>query len=163
MHFVATIGRNDPCPCQSGKKYKKCCLPAHEARAAEQRKAHEQRHAVERPDVAAVVRALAPLLALDDDDGLDELSNSAVDLANHGRFDEALAVCARLQAEFPDVVDGLERFAMVHAKMGHHALAADFYRQAFDFVNDPSRRDDYDEHDYYREQADKQQRLADPV
>jgi len=20
------IGRNDPCPCQSGKKYKKCCL-----------------------------------------------------------------------------------------------------------------------------------------
>lgn len=23
-------GRNDPCPCGSGKKYKKCCLPAHE-------------------------------------------------------------------------------------------------------------------------------------
>jgi hypothetical protein len=22
------IGRNDPCPCGSGKKYKKCCLPA---------------------------------------------------------------------------------------------------------------------------------------
>ena len=20
------IGRNDPCPCDSGKKYKKCCL-----------------------------------------------------------------------------------------------------------------------------------------
>lgn len=20
------IGRNDPCPCQSGKKYKKCCI-----------------------------------------------------------------------------------------------------------------------------------------
>jgi len=25
------IGRNDPCPCGSGKKYKKCCLPQHEA------------------------------------------------------------------------------------------------------------------------------------
>jgi hypothetical protein len=24
------VGRNDPCPCGSGKKYKKCCL-AHEA------------------------------------------------------------------------------------------------------------------------------------
>jgi uncharacterized protein len=24
----ATVGRNDPCPCGSGKKYKKCCLPA---------------------------------------------------------------------------------------------------------------------------------------
>lgn len=161
MQFVATIGRNDPCPCQSGKKYKKCCLPVQEARAAEQRRANDQRNAVERPDVAAVARALAPMLAFDDDDELDELSNSAVNLANDGRLDEALAVCARLLAEFPDVVDGLERSAMVHAKMGHHALAADFYRQASDFVNDPSRRDDYEEHDYYREQAEKQQRLAD--
>ena len=23
-----TIGRNDPCPCGSGRKYKKCCLEA---------------------------------------------------------------------------------------------------------------------------------------
>lgn len=23
----ATISRNDPCPCESGRKYKKCCLP----------------------------------------------------------------------------------------------------------------------------------------
>lgn len=23
---VAKVGRNDPCPCGSGKKYKKCCL-----------------------------------------------------------------------------------------------------------------------------------------
>ncbi|WP_295815019.1 SEC-C metal-binding domain-containing protein, partial [uncultured Nitratireductor sp.] len=22
------VGRNDPCPCGSGKKYKKCCLQA---------------------------------------------------------------------------------------------------------------------------------------
>ena len=21
------VGRNDPCPCSSGKKYKKCCYP----------------------------------------------------------------------------------------------------------------------------------------
>ncbi|MGQ0525498.1 MAG: SEC-C metal-binding domain-containing protein [Betaproteobacteria bacterium] len=29
-HFRKTpkIGRNDPCPCGSGKKYKKCCLRA---------------------------------------------------------------------------------------------------------------------------------------
>jgi len=24
---LRNIGRNDPCPCGSGKKYKKCCLP----------------------------------------------------------------------------------------------------------------------------------------
>jgi uncharacterized protein YecA (UPF0149 family) len=25
---MANVGRNDPCPCGSGKKYKKCCLLA---------------------------------------------------------------------------------------------------------------------------------------
>ena len=24
--YFRHVGRNDPCPCQSGKKYKKCCL-----------------------------------------------------------------------------------------------------------------------------------------
>ena len=24
-HSAAKVGRNDPCPCGSGKKYKKCC------------------------------------------------------------------------------------------------------------------------------------------
>jgi hypothetical protein len=27
---VNRVGRNEPCPCGSGKKYKKCCLPRHE-------------------------------------------------------------------------------------------------------------------------------------
>ena len=26
FHVSAKIGRNDPCPCGSGKKYKRCCL-----------------------------------------------------------------------------------------------------------------------------------------
>lgn len=29
--MVSDIGRNDPCPCGSGRKYKKCCLEKHEA------------------------------------------------------------------------------------------------------------------------------------
>ena len=28
-------GRNDPCPCGSGRKYKRCCLPIDEAAARE--------------------------------------------------------------------------------------------------------------------------------
>jgi len=28
LHAREKIGRNDPCPCGSGKKYKHCCLPA---------------------------------------------------------------------------------------------------------------------------------------
>jgi tetratricopeptide (TPR) repeat protein len=157
MHFVATIGRNDPCPCNSGVKYKKCCLAAHEARAAEKRRAPSP------PPLADIAQALARWLPNDDDDGFDALSNSAVDLANAGRFDDALAVCARLLAEFPDAVDGLERSAMVHGKLGNHALAADLYQQAFDFVTHPSRRDDYQHPDFYREQVEKHQRLAGSV
>ncbi len=30
---MSAVGRNDPCPCGSGKKYKKCCLPRDEALA----------------------------------------------------------------------------------------------------------------------------------
>jgi uncharacterized protein YecA (UPF0149 family) len=26
LKSAAKVGRNDPCPCGSGKKYKKCCL-----------------------------------------------------------------------------------------------------------------------------------------
>src|SRR5208337_4093785 len=33
---MAKPGRNDPCPCGSGNKYKKCCLPKEEAAEREQ-------------------------------------------------------------------------------------------------------------------------------
>ena len=95
-----------------------------------------------------------------EDDGLDELSNSVLDLVRTGRFDEALAACTRLLEEFPDVVDGFERSGLVHAKMGNHTLAADFYRKALDFVTHPSRRDDYEDVDFYREQVENEERLA---
>jgi len=153
---MATIGRNRPCPCGSGKKYKLCCLPADEPRQAAPRAPLP----VPRP-VAPRPRPVAPppVFVLEDD-GLDDLSNSVLDLVRARRFDEALAACNRLLAEFPDVVDGFERSGLVHAKMGNHTLAADFYRKALDFVTHPSRRDDYDDVDFYREQLEKEERLA---
>ena len=156
---MATIGRNRPCPCGSGKKYKLCSLPADEQRQAAQ-------HAVAPAPgpAASAPRAAAPAPPMPvyilEDDGLDDLSNSVLDLVRVGRFDQALAACNRLLEEFPDVVDGFERSGMVHAKMGNHALAADFYRKALDFVTHPSRRDDYDGADFYREQIEKEERLA---
>jgi uncharacterized protein YecA (UPF0149 family) len=29
LHAREKIGRNDPCPCGTGKKYKRCCLPGY--------------------------------------------------------------------------------------------------------------------------------------
>ena len=37
MDARKTPGRNDPCPCGSGKKYKQCCLDKDEAKAREAR------------------------------------------------------------------------------------------------------------------------------
>jgi len=34
---MSKVGRNDPCPCGSGKKYKKCCLPEEQQKKVRQR------------------------------------------------------------------------------------------------------------------------------
>ena len=35
---MSYIGRNEPCPCGSGKKYKKCCMAAEEPKPSPSRK-----------------------------------------------------------------------------------------------------------------------------
>jgi hypothetical protein len=140
------IGRNDPCPCGSGKKYKKCCIDKIEA----EKKLIQQ-------EIDAVLAADLDEDWLDDE--LEELSNSVPDLVEEQHFDEALAVCERLREEWPEVVDGLDRAAFVHEAMGHHALALDFYRQALEFTERPDQYDGFDE-DLRQEWRDKIQELA---
>lgn len=142
---MASIGRNAPCPCGGGKKYKKCCL-AKDERDAELRR------------ISASAAAGASWVL--DDDGLDDLSNSVLDLIKARRFDEALAACRRLLDEFPDVVDGLQRSAQVYAALGDHEKAAAFYRDALAFITHPSRRDDYEGGEYFQQQLALQELLA---
>jgi tetratricopeptide (TPR) repeat protein len=133
---MAKPSRNGPCPCGSGNKYKKCCLANDEA--AERRAADEQRRLVE--------------TAVWEDDGLDDLSNSVLDLIKARRFDDALAACKRLLDEWPEVVDGLERSAMVYKAMGKPDQALDYYRRALAFTERDDQRDGFDEpaREYYR-------------
>ena len=80
---MATIQRNQPCPCGSGTKYKKCCF----RRAA--------------PPPPLVVRSAAsagPAWVLEDD-GLDELSNSVVDLVHPEQ-----RVCCTCEAPLTDAL-----------------------------------------------------------
>lgn len=44
---MTTPGRNDPCPCGSGKKYKRCCLRAERAAASESAQGSAVRIALE--------------------------------------------------------------------------------------------------------------------
>lgn len=57
--YVATAGRNDPCPCGSNKKYKKCCLGAAPAETRDVEAIVNL--AIERDDWARVEAGLAPL------------------------------------------------------------------------------------------------------
>jgi tetratricopeptide (TPR) repeat protein len=99
---------------------------------------------------------------LADERALCALSNSVLDLVRERRFDAALAACTRLLDEYPDVIDGLERSAIVHQAQGNHALA-DFYRRCIAFIEQPERREGFDDDaiDYYREQLRKLEPPAD--
>ena len=116
-------GRNDPCPCGSGKKFKKCCL-------GKQLPHETGGHDVASPDEPAVFF-----------DDIDRISNRVLDLIDEGRLDEAEEVCKRLLEEFPDQPDGLKRTAAVHEARGQRKEAAAYYRKAaaFHLELDPQR------------------------
>jgi len=110
---MAKIGRNAPCPCGSGKKYKKCCLIPKAGK--------EQKYASSTKFVPVYTQ-------------LDQLSNSVVDLIKQDRLDEAEAVSHKLLTDYPDQVDGINRLAMVYEARGEKRKAAAYYREAADFA-----------------------------
>ena len=110
---MAKIGRNAPCPCGSGKKYKKCCLSAQpEKKTSSVRK-----------------QRFIPVFT-----DLDQLSNSVVDLIEQNNLDEAEAVSHRLLTEYPDQIGGFNRLAMVYEARGEKRKAAEHYRKAYHFA-----------------------------
>jgi tetratricopeptide (TPR) repeat protein len=139
------IGRNEPCPCGSGKKYKRCCLHAHEAAAAERAAAAAAQAAVPPP---------LPMFAWDDDDGLDDASNRVVDLVHAGQLDEAEQAARDLLVRYPDVHDGFERLAMVYEARGDRAQAAEHYRKALAFMEDNADGYDAEAIEWMRQKAE---------
>jgi tetratricopeptide (TPR) repeat protein len=106
------VGRNDACPCGSGQKYKRCCLPLHEAARASK------------------LRATQAVLSWADEDDLDELSNRANDLIRAGRLAEAEDACRLLAQRYPDQIDQYDRLAQLREAQGQYAEAATLYRKA---------------------------------
>jgi hypothetical protein len=132
---MSKVGRNEPCPCGSGKKYKKCCEPRDQELSREQ----SRRAATE--SFAAIARALAEDMELasalhagehqdDRDDAVYELSDRVDALVKDGRFDEAEAVARTLQENYPHEPVGTECLASVYEARGLNQTAADLYRSA---------------------------------
>lgn len=131
---MPNIGRNERCPCGSGKKYKRCCLRAD---AVKERSELRSRR---------VVHDMGTVLA--GDDPLDILSNKASDLIRAGHYDEAEELVRELQRDYPDMIDGIDRWAQLLDARGDHAAAADAWREAAAFARDnpgfdPETVDDY--------------------
>ena len=121
------IGRNAPCPCGSGRKFKQCC-GRHEVSALTARSAR-----FPAPAAAAPVRPASR----DSDDPI-ELFKRGNALQAEGRFDEAVASYRRALERKPD-------YASAHGNLGvllqHRGLlreAVDCYRRALSFApHDP--------------------------
>jgi tetratricopeptide (TPR) repeat protein len=144
-------GRNEPCHCGSGNKYKKCCLAKDEAAErdslakAQARRdqpivAHRHEHAAaHRLPVDELMAEVAARLSMAEEedayeDELDAASNAVVHLVRAARLDEAEAAARDLLVRFPDVHDGWDRLGMVHEARGDSRQAADCYRKVIDFI-----------------------------
>jgi tetratricopeptide (TPR) repeat protein len=128
---MAKHGRNEPCHCGSGEKYKRCCLAKDEAASATQRAAQH----------ATAAAHKSPLLRLPDVPGeiaedLDAASNGVLDLIHAGKLDEAEEAARHLLERFPQVHDGYDRLGMVFEARGDRKQAAACYRKVVEFIRE---------------------------
>lgn len=121
------IGRNEPCACGSGKKYKRCCL-AHDEQRASQAIENEHQHGAECDHRS---HELVDLMIADE---LDDLSNQIPDLIHAGQLDRAEALGLELLNRFPGQIEGMERLATVYEARGEVSKAIDYYRKAATFA-----------------------------
>ena len=123
---MPTPGRNDPCSCGSGQKYKRCCMARDEAASAAQRQADAEELRATQKEV----------------DELDAASNAVIDLIDAGRLDDAEQAARELLVRYPEVHDGHDRLGRVYEARGQPRQAADCYRQVLAVIR--AHADDYD-------------------
>ena len=147
---MTKISRNAPCPCGSGKKYKKCCLQndlkkAEPTKIAEKPKVEQSVENEKQADMEQLYKEVQEL---------DDLSNSVVDLIQSKRFDEAEEVCQKLLRDYPEQVDGLDRLAELHMAKGNKGQAIHYHRKIIEFMRS---HDGFDSEsiEWHAEQADR--------
>jgi hypothetical protein len=124
---MSKVGRNDACPCGSGKKYKRCCLERIESeermarqQAEAERRSEEREFLDEEEDVHEEILRESEVFTQ-----VDHLSEGVLTLIESGHFDEAEATARQLLEEFPDEPLGIERLGDVYEARGKRQEAAD--------------------------------------
>ena len=117
---MAKIGRNEPCPCGSGKKYKQCCLAKDEAArlapsVAAQADDHLPHH--------------HPRFCKNCNANIDAAARGVLALIDAGKLDDAEQAAQAMMSRWPDIHDGYDCFGMVCEARGNNREAADYYRK----------------------------------
>jgi tetratricopeptide (TPR) repeat protein len=146
---MAKIGRNELCPCGSGKKYKRCCLASDEAAAREKRAANAALSA------AATAAHQHAHFCHDCSHQLDDAANAVFALIDAKKFDEAEQAAHDVLARFPSVHDGYECLGRLRQAKGEHQQAVDCYRRVIEFARQEPHLYDPEFVDYFQDLIDR--------
>jgi tetratricopeptide (TPR) repeat protein len=133
-------GRNDPCPCGSGLKYKRCCLEKDQAAEHEQFARAAEAATAQRKEIEAFLDREQAFLQ--EQEALKEASNTPIRLIKAGKLGEAEKAARELLVRYPEVHDGYDRLGQVYEARGQNKEAADCYRKVIEFIH--AHPDDYD-------------------
>jgi hypothetical protein len=132
---ASPVGRNDPCPCGSGKKYKKCCLAKHEA----------ARPSVQEPAGPGAGHNAARWLSEAEAElaHLDELMHEAEHATEDGRFERAEELALMIRKQSPLTIHSAYLFGKLRAAQGRWGEAAAAYQEATKIIQaDPASFDE---------------------
>ncbi len=142
---MAKIGRNEPCPCGSGKKYKQCCLAKDEQAASAAADASRTSNEAHRRPHAVCDHCSHEL----DDD-----AHRVIAFIEAGKLDEAEQAALELRDKHPTMYDGYDCLAMVHQAKGDTAQAIAYYQKVIALALESPELYDPGFADYYRDIID---------
>jgi SEC-C motif len=116
---MAKIGRNEPCPCGRGKKYKRCCQALRVAQLPPPT-------TTPRDDERESYGELCPCCV----ERLERQADRVADELAAGHLDDAEALCQKLIADFPTEAEGLDLLSMILQERGQRVRALEVLRQA---------------------------------
>ncbi len=108
----AKIGRNDPCPCGSGKKYKNCCMKKHEAAKKAEAPEHVKAAKAKEKEQQQLIGRI----------------NKASDLMIAGRYEESIQLASKLLVKYPNEDRLHDILATCHLYSGNCEKAVEICR-----------------------------------
>jgi len=121
-------GRNDPCPCGSGKKYKKCCLGSDTDAGGPLVEANEP-PSLDPPPGSWMAGVPPDLLQLDD--WMHEGEHAVED----GRLERAEELSRKVREGFPDLIHGHYLLGKIRGAQGRWSEAAAAFEEALRVID----------------------------